>query len=244
MKTSSRRTFKTVTTGVLAVAFLAAGAASASAHVKAVPDATTAGGYTHVTFNVPNESPTAKTSKITVTLPTDEPFTSVSVKPLDGWTATVITSELPKPVTVGGSTVTKAATSVEWIADAAHEIGANQYQTFSLSLGKLPASGTTVTLPTAQTYTDGTVANWDQKSVAGQEEPKHPAPSFVTTTKDEPASQTAAAAPSAASSTTAASSDVSALSVWGIALGAAGLLLGGIALGLVISARRKPENAK
>jgi len=66
--------------------------------------------------------------------------------------------------------------------------GPNEYQAFSLSVGVLPDAGTTVTLPTAQTYTDGTVVKWDEKSVEGQAEPEHPAPSFVTTAKDaEPA---------------------------------------------------------
>ncbi|MCQ9164900.1 MULTISPECIES: YcnI family protein [unclassified Arthrobacter] len=231
MKSPARRTLKTIATGALAAAFLAAGAAAASAHVHAVADDPAANGYTHVTFNVPNESDTAKTTKLVVKLPTDHPFTSVSVKALDGWTAKVITTKLPKPVTVGGSEVTKAATSVEWTADAAHQIGPNEYQSFSLSLGKLPKAGTTVLLPASQTYTDGSVVNWDQKAVAGQAEPEHPAPSFVTTAAD-------GATPAADPATT--SDTGNAASVWGIVLGAAGLLLGGTALGMVLAGRRKP----
>ncbi|PYI63954.1 nuclear export factor GLE1 [Arthrobacter livingstonensis] len=236
MKSSARRTLKTIATGTLAAAFLAAGAAAASAHVKVAPDSTTASGYTHVTFSVPNESDSAKTSKLVVKLPTDPPFTSVSVKPVDGWTAKVITTKLPKAVTVGGSTVTEAATSVEWTADTAHQIGQNEYQTFSLSLGKLPAAGTTVMLPAAQTYTDGTVVNWDQKMVAGQAEPEHPAPSFVTT-----------AAESTATAATPINMDQTsnnAVGIWGIVLGAVALVLGGTALGMVLAGRRKASSAK
>jgi hypothetical protein len=33
-------------------------------------------------------------------LPTDTPFTSVSVNPVEGWKAEVLTGDLPKPVTV------------------------------------------------------------------------------------------------------------------------------------------------
>ncbi len=113
MKSSACRTFKNVATGVLAAAFLAAGAAAASTHVKVAPDSTTAASYTQVTFNVPNEPATAKTSKLIVKLHTDPPFTSVTVKPLGGRTAKIITTTLPKPLTVGGSEVTKVATSVE-----------------------------------------------------------------------------------------------------------------------------------
>ncbi len=245
MKTPARLTFKTLTfktlafktlaTAALAAGLLAVGAAAASAHVHLVPDDPAANGYTHLTFSVPNESPTAKTKKLVVRLPTDPPFTSVSVKPLDGWTAQVVTTELPKPVTVEGSTVTKAATSVIWTADAAHEIGQNQYQTFSLSVGKLPAAGTTITLPAAQSYTDGTVVDWDQKSIPGQAEPDHPAPSFVTTAEDGAAPSGAPVAESEGSG--------SAASVWGIVLGAAGLLVGGTALGMVLAARRRNAGA-
>lgn len=236
MKSPAHRTLKIVATGVLAAAFLAGGAGAASAHVKVVPDSTTANGYTHVTFNVPNESATAKTSKLVVQLPTDAPFTSVSVKPVDGWTAQVITSDLPKAVTMNGTTMTKAATSVEWTADAAHQIGQNEYQSFALSLGKLPSADTTVMLPAAQTYTDGTVVYWDEKMVAGQVQPKHPAPSFVTTAVLNTTTETAPM--------TMEHSGAPERTVWGIVLGAAGALLGGTALGLVLTGYRKASTAK
>jgi len=215
------------------------GATAASAHVSVDPDDTGANGYSHLTFNVPNESPTAKTNKLEVTLPTDTPFTSVSVKPVEGWSAQVITSDLPKPVTISGTTVTKAPTTVVWTADDAHQLGQNQYQSFSLSVGRLPAAGTTVTMKAAQSYTDGTVVNWDETSAQGQPEPEHPAPSFVTTADDEAAAATASAAPSAAAaSETSQASGGDATSVWGVVLGAAGFVLGAAALALVLSGRR------
>ena len=148
MKTSLRRTLSTAAAATMTAGLLAAGAASASAHVHVVSDDPAAGGYSHLTFNVPNESETAKTSKLEVTLPADTPFTSVSVKPVEGWTARITTSDLPAPVTIAGATVTKAPSSVVWTADAAHQIGPNEYQSFSLSVGVLPDAGTTVTLPT------------------------------------------------------------------------------------------------
>jgi periplasmic copper chaperone A len=234
MKTPIRRTLKTVTTGALAAGLLALGMSAASAHVHVVSDDPAANGYTHLTFSVPNESVTAKTSKVVVALPTDAPFTSVSVQQMDGWTAQVVTSELPKPVKIDGTTVTKAPSSVVWTADAAHEIGQNEYQTFSLSVGKLPAAGTTVTLPATQTYTDGSVVKWDEKTVEGQAEPEHPAPSFVTTAED----GTAAAAPAAESTST----STSGTSILALIVGAVGLVLGGAALGLVVAGRRKPAS--
>ena len=243
MKTSIRRTLKTLTAATATAGMIALGATAASAHVTVNPDDTGANGYTHLTFNVPNESPTAKTSKLEVKLPTDTPFTSVSVKPVEGWSAQVITSDLPKPVTVSGTTVTKAPSSVVWTADATHQLGQNEYQAFSLSVGKLPAAGTTVTLKAAQTYTDGTVVNWDEESAEGQPEPKHPAPSFTTTAEDgTAATASAAASPAAATQTSETSSDSAA--VWGIVLGAAGFVLGATALGLVLAGRRTRTAAK
>ena len=198
MKTLIRGTLKTLSAVTATAGMIALSATAASAHVSVNPDDTGANGYTHLTFNVPNESPTAKTSKLEVKLPTDTPFTSVSVKPVEGWSAQVITSDLPKPVTVSGTTVTKAPSSVVWTADATHQLGQNEYQAFSLSVGRLPAAGTTVTLKAAQTLTDGTVVNWDEESAEGQPEPEHPAPSFTTTAEDGTATDTASAAPSPA----------------------------------------------
>ena len=244
MKSSLRRTLTTAAAATMTAGLLAAGAAAASAHVHVDSDDPAAGGYSHLTFNVPNESATAKTSKLEVTLPSETPFTSVSVKPVEGWKAVVTTSDLPRPVTVAGATVTKAPSSVVWTADAAHQIGQNEYQAFSLSVGVLPDAGTTVTLPTAQTYTDGTVVKWDEKTVEGQAEPEHPAPSFVTTAKDAgTAAHTESAAPAASpvSATTAATSgDAGSAAGW-IGL-AAGLI--GLATGVTALARTRPTRAK
>ncbi|MGN8132509.1 YcnI family copper-binding membrane protein [Paenarthrobacter sp. 22069] len=249
MNTSFRRTFKTLTAAAAAAGIVAAGATAASAHVSVDPDDTGANGYSHLTFNVPNESPTAKTNKLEVTLPIDTPFTSVSVKPVEGWTAQVVTGDLPKPVTVAGTTVTKAPVSVVWTSDEAHQLGQNQYQSFSLSVGRLPAEGTKVTLKAAQSYTDGSVVNWDEESAEGQPEPKHPAPSFVTTADDDAAAGGASASSAsppanaeAVSRTAQESSDAAA--VWGVVLGAAGFVLGAAALGLVLAGRRTRATGK
>ena len=244
MKTSHRRTLKTACAATMAAGLLAFGVSAASAHVNVNPDDPAAGGYTHLTFNVPNESPTAKTSKLEVSLPTDTPFNSVSVKPVEGWTAELVTTALPKPVTVAGATVTKAVSSVVWTADATHQIGQDQYQAFSISVGVLPDAGTTITLPATQTYTDGTVVKWDEKTVEGQPEPEHPAPSFVTTASDTAASAAPTSSPSvtpaspAAASTT--SRDAGSTAGWfGLAAGLIGLAAGVTALTRTRSTKTK-----
>ncbi|MGO4804647.1 YcnI family protein [Arthrobacter sp. 2MCAF15] len=256
MKPSLRRTLTGAAAATLTAGLLAAGAAAASAHVHVDSDDPAAGGYSHLTFNVPNESATAKTSKLEVTLPTETPLTSVSVKPVEGWTAVITIAELPTPVTIAGATVTKAPRTVVWTADAAHQIGPNEYQAFSLSVGVLPEAGTTVTLPATQTYTDGTVVAWDQKALEGQPEPEHPAPSFVTTAADtEPAHGAAPAtaspaavaepaaspAPAAAPATAASTTDNSgSIAGWiGLAAGLAGLAAGVTALARTRTAKGK-----
>jgi uncharacterized protein YcnI len=251
MKTSVRRTLKTAAATAMASGLLAAGAAAASAHVTVDPSATAEGGFTKLTFSVPNESPTAKTNRLEVKLPTDTPLTSVSVKPMDGWKAQVITASLPKPVQVDGATITKAPSSVVWTADTAHQIGQNEFQTFTLSVGRLPGAGTTVILPAVQGYTDGTTVNWADKAEAAhdhtatassapatEEQESHPAPSFVTTAGE--TAETAHSATEASSTTPAAatSSNGGDIAGWvGLAAGLIGLAAGGTALARTRTAR-------
>ncbi len=161
---------------------MALGLGAASAHVTVAPASTSENGYSQLTFSVPNESETAATNKVEVQLPTAQPFTSVRVKPMAGWTAEVITGDLPEPVTTDdGVTLTEAALSVVWTADTGSEISQQEYQTFAISVGRLPEEGSTVMLPAVQSYTDGEVVAWDEETVEGEDEPEKPAPAFVTT---------------------------------------------------------------
>lgn len=243
MNTPALHALKTGAVLAAAAGLAILGAGAASAHVNVDPASTSEGGYSQLTFRVPNESETAKTSKLTVTLPKDTPFTSVSVKPMDGWKAEIKEAALPTPITANGATITKAAATVTWTADAAHQISQHEYQTFSISVGRLPKAGTTVVLPAAQAYTDGTVVNWNQTEVAGQAEPDHPAPSFVTTA---PAGEHGAGAHTAAEATPAAdTTPASATSPAGdsapAALGWAGLGAGllGLAAGVTALMRTR-----
>ena len=232
MNISTPRALKTVTVLATAAGLMALGVGAASAHVRVEPASTTAGGYSQLTFKVPNESATAKTTKLTVTLPTGTPFTSVSVKPMDGWTAEITEATLPAPVTAEGATITKAAASVTWTADTAHQIGQHEYQTFSISVGRLPAADTTVSLPAAQTYSDGTVVNWNEAETQGQAEPRHPVPSFVTTAAADANSKAALVADTTAASsiTPLTPAPDNTFGILGLAAGALGLAAGGTAL--------------
>jgi uncharacterized protein YcnI len=155
---------------VAALALALAGPLAARAHVTVTPDTADPGGYSTLSFRVPNESDTLGTVRVEVTLPSDTPFASVSYQPVPGWSATLQTTTLPEPVTVAGNQLTEAVTHVVWEADAGTSIAPGQFQVFPLSLGPVPETGS-IPLPATQTYSDGTLEEW-----TGSVDAAHPAP--------------------------------------------------------------------
>jgi periplasmic copper chaperone A len=171
------------TAGVLALPLLAlavAAAGPASAHVVVSSSDAVAGGYGKLEFRVPTESKSAKTVKLTVTLPENAPFGDVSVQTLPGWTVTTTERKLAKPITTDdGFTLDKAVATITWTATAGG-VPPGQFEEFNLSVGPFPdRAGQTLAFPTAQTYSDGSVVRWDQPTQAGKPEPEHPAPSLT-----------------------------------------------------------------
>jgi len=163
---------------VLAVATAAvlATAAPAFAHVTAQPGTAQQGGYAVVTMRVPNESDTAGTVKLEVTLPADTPFTSVRTTPMAGWTATLTKSPLNPPAQINGRSVTEAVTLVTFTAAPGTRIAQGQFVDFPISLGPMPKDRDSVSFPAKQTYDNGEVVAWDQPTPADGSEPEHPAP--------------------------------------------------------------------
>lgn len=186
-----RSTLPILPTRALAVTATACGAVllaavPASAHVHAVPDTTAADGYSVVTFRVPNESDTAATTSVEVSLPTDHPFSYVAVRPVTGWTAVVTEGALPAPVETDGVTLTQAPLTITWTAEAGTPgIAVGQFEEFEANVGPLPAEGTRIVLPTVQTYGDGEVSSWTEVADAGAAEPESPAPEFTTTAAED-----------------------------------------------------------
>jgi uncharacterized protein YcnI len=178
-RTPARRRALLAATAAAGLVLCSSGAASA--HVRVVPESTTAGGFSALTFRVPTESETAGTVGLRVELPTATPFTSVRTKPLPGWTAVVERGPLPAPVERDGATITEAATAIVWTADAGTQVGPGQFQEFDLPVGPLPDAGTEVLLPATQTYSDGEVVRWADEPTADGSEPELPAPVLVTT---------------------------------------------------------------
>lgn len=157
-----RRTPVIAAAAVGAGAILALGAPlAASAHVSIDPGTAEAGSYATIDLKVPNESDTAATNSVTVSLPADEPISYVAYTPVPGWTIELGRETLAEPVEVEGEEVTEAITSVTWTALPGSELGPGTFQMFPLTLGPVPDVGSLV-LPTTQTYTDGEVVAWDQ----------------------------------------------------------------------------------
>jgi uncharacterized protein YcnI len=168
-------------TALALAGFALLGGSAAQAHVRVIPESTAGGGFTKLTFRVPSESDTASTVSVAVTLPTDTPLAFVSAQPLEGWTVKVTRTKLAKPIEVEGTTLTEAPSLVTWKAIKGHELGPGQFQEFALSGGPLPTTVKSLAFPAVQTYSDGTVANWNEPQPEGAEEPAHPVPSFKVT---------------------------------------------------------------
>jgi periplasmic copper chaperone A len=152
-------------------------AAPGWAHVTVNPREAVQGGYTALSFRVPNETDDTSTTKVEVFLPQEHPLASVSVRPHPGWHAKVVTKKLAKPLSTDDGEVTDGVYSITWTPDRAKDaLQPGQYDEFDVSVGPLPEVSS-LTFKTLQTYSDGTVVRWiDQPAAAGQPEPEHPAP--------------------------------------------------------------------
>ena len=226
-ETMKKRIFIAAAAATAAVALAIAAPLSASAHVRVDPDQASPGGYTVLTFRVPTESATAGTVRLEVDFPTNTPFTSVSYQPLAGWSATVTTSKLPKPVKISGATVTQAPSRIVWTADPGVQIAPGQFQQFTISAGAVPDTGKLM-MPATQTYSDGSVVKWDQPTPASGEEPEHPAPTLYI--NDSPPSQASPTIVTSTAAPAAGTSGASATDAVALGLGITSLVVAAVAL--------------
>jgi uncharacterized protein YcnI len=227
--------------GAAALALLSA--APAAAHVTVQPGEATKGGYAKLAFRVPNESETAGTIKLEVSFPQDTPLSSVRTRPMAGWTAEVRKEKLATPVRSGEREITEAVRSVTWTAQPGVRIGPDEFTEFEVSVGPLPGADRLL-LPATQTYDDGEVVVWDvPPATHGGEEAEHPAPVLKLMNPEPDVSPEDAAADTASGRDASPPSgqggqDDTArrLGAGGIAVGALGV---GLAIGAVLSARRR-----
>lgn len=216
MKTFTKRALCTAS---LVGAMLAAGTGLASAHVSVNAPGATQGGYDVLTFRVPTESETAGTTKVSVQLPG---LRSARTEPLPGWQSTVTKDP-----------ASALATEVTWTADPGVQVGPGQFAEFRISAGPLPESAS-VDFPTTQTYSDGTVVNWDQPSTSPDAEPEHPTPTLKLGAKSVDAHGGSATAVSSHGDDDDDHDAVESEDSTARWLGGAGLVLGAVALALSI----------
>jgi uncharacterized protein YcnI len=174
MHTRLTRILAAVASGVvLATVVMPAG--PAAAHVSVSPTQAAQGGFVVLTFRVPNEREGRSTSKVQLYFPTSTPIIGATVRQLTGWTSKVVQGPLSTPVTVDGTAITRAVTSITWSAkDAANAVSGSDYQEFGVSVGPLPRVEQ-VTFKALQTYDDGQVSRWIEEPVDGAGEPQSPA---------------------------------------------------------------------
>jgi uncharacterized protein YcnI len=191
-------------------------ATPAWAHVTVDPSSAPKGAEITLGFRVPNEEATADTVKVQIFFPSDHPVLGVDPEEAPGWTNQVHTAPLNPPVNTDDGPITSYVSEVDWSGGS---IPPGHFQEFYVLAQQLPTTTDQVVFKALQTYSDGTVVRWIQLTQPGGPEPEHPAPILTLTA---PASDTAAS--SSGSDTTA---------VVGVILGAAGLVVGGLALFLV-----------
>ena len=235
MRTTAARRLAAVT--AVAGSAVIALAAPAFAHVTVQPGAATQGGYTAVAFRVPDESDTASTVKLEVSLPLDHPLASVRTMPLPGWTAVLEKTKLATPMKTESGQITEAVSKVTWTATG-KGIEPGFFQKFPLSVGQLPENADELVFKAIQTYDNKEVVRWIEPQAQGAEEPENPAPVLALSAASEEGHHGAAAedasdtsTPAAEKSTSAASSSDSdttarVLGIVGIVVGVAGGVFG------------------
>jgi periplasmic copper chaperone A len=214
---------------------LGGGIATAHVTAKVIGEPAKQGGFTKITFRVPNEDDAAGTVKLEVKVPPETPIASLRTKPVPGWTAVVTKGKLPKPIMNHDAEVTEGVTSVTWTADPGVKIKPGEFGEFEVSGGPMPATDKLM-LPAVQTYDNGKVVSWDAPPPAqGAEEPEHPAP-VVALAPADAADAAAAVAPAnsaqagtgGGTNAAAATSTTDTTARW---LGGIGLVVGALGLG-------------
>ncbi|MGV9712499.1 DUF1775 domain-containing protein [Gordonia sp. NPDC003424] len=208
----------TASTLVVATASLV-GAGGASAHVSANAPSLTQGGYGVVTLVVPNESDTAATTALTVTLPA---LKSARPEAMTGWKSVVVKNPS-----------TDEATAVTWTAlPGAPGVPVGEFAQFRISGGPFP-NQENVSLPTVQTYADGEKVDWSQPMGSDGTEPEHPVPTLTLPAGSGESDHHGAAASTTTSEASATQDDSSSNDSAARWLGGIGLLIG--AVGAVVS---------
>jgi Domain of unkown function (DUF1775) len=175
---------RSLATGVLAAALLAAGTGTAAAHVEVSASGATAGaGPVTVTFSAESESTSAGIAAMRTRLP--EGITPADVSLASG---------------PAGWALTPTADGFEVGGPA---LPAGEDAEYAITVARLPAGVTELAFPTLQRYADGREDAWIERPPAGAPEPESPAP-VLTVAPGAPAPATAPATGTTTSSATSA----------------------------------------
>ena len=217
---------------IVAIAAMAALAAPAAvfAHAEISPPTAPGGDLAHLTLEIPNESATSNTTKISVQIPKEVLLARFA--PKAGWKRTVTTEKLSGTSTVGDNSVSERVATVTWTGGV---IAPGEFDTFDLSVSLPDTVGKELAFPTVQTYADGTVTRWIGGSTADE-----PAPRVTVAAAEEAAGHGASETPAPATAGSGGSGKTNAALGFGIA----GLAAGLAALAMTLLRRRKaPERA-
>jgi uncharacterized protein YcnI len=214
----SRALSRTAIAGVVATAGIVLFAIPALAHITVTPGSAQPGSAAVLTFHVPNEEAKAGTTRVDMQIPTDHPIAQLLVKPVPGWTISVRTITLAKPVVTDDGQFTQAVSEVIW---SGGQIAPGQFQDFAISADPLPQGVSQLTFKAIQTYSNGDVVRWIDVPQPGQPAPDHPAP-VLTIAAGTASAPPAASRPAAATSGSGTSDGM-----------ARGIAAGGVVVGLL-----------
>ncbi len=206
-------------------------AGPALAHITVSPTSVPAGSTQVLTFHVPNEESKADTVKVDIQIPTDHPIAQFLVQPIPGWTFTVKTVTLAKPLVTDDGSFSQAVSEVIWTGG---KILPGQFQSFTISADPMPTGVSQLVFKAIQTYSNGDVVRWIDVSQPGQPAPDHPAPALTLTTANASAG-TASKTGAASVGTASAASGSDGTARW---LAVAGLLVALLASLLALTAAR------
>lgn len=217
---------RVVAVGALAALAVMTLIGTAWAHVTANPGTAQQGGYTKISFRVPNERDTASTTRVEINFPTDHPIASVATRPLPGWTVTAQKTKLDKPIKTDDGEISEVVSKITWTGG---KITPGSFEEFDVSMGPLPTDTDELVFKALQTYDNGEVVRWIDTAPEGAPEPEHPAPVVkLTPAKATQAAVTAETATGGHSST----------GTWGVVLGIVGTVLAIIGIIIGLSNRR------
>ena len=212
----------------VAAALIIATTGPAFAHVTVDPATAVQGSEITLGFRVPNEEPTAGTTKIQIFFPSDHPVLGVDPQSVPGWHDTIHTSALNPPIRTDDGLLTSYVSEVDW---AGGPIQPGHFQEFYVLAQSLPTGTDQVVFKALQTYADGDVVRWIDPVSNANPTPDHPTPTLTLTASSRTGSDTSSAsAPGAHVATPGSVSTARTIGIAGLVVGALGLVAAAWAL--------------